>query len=255
MDIYAVSDLHADFPANFSWIENFYHKNKFQFKNDVCIIAGDISHKIYLVEHVLLKFKEIFGEVAFTVGNHELWQDKKHKLNSYEKMERIEDFCRKNEIKIEPFVAEDTVIVPVYAWYNDDFASDDEKQDPSLEGWADRYLCNFHKTNHELCHFFNAKNAPLRQASEKVLSFSHFIPRKELLPPTDSLLFKGLPAVAGNILIDQYIRSIGAKIHISGHAHLDLDLCIDGIRYLQHPLKYPHEQTLDGKRDLLKIIF
>jgi hypothetical protein len=76
-----------------------------------------------------------------------------------------------------------------------------------------------------------------------VISFSHFLPRRDLLPGVERLRFKGLPKVAGCARLDAQIRSLNASVHIFGHSHISCDRVIDGVRYVQNPLRYPRERT------------
>jgi hypothetical protein len=67
-----------------------------------------------------------------------------------------------------------------------------------------------------------------------VITLSHFLPRRELLPAVEKLSFKGLPLVAGAPALDCQIRALKAVIHVFGHSHIDFDQEIEGIRYVHH---------------------
>jgi hypothetical protein len=82
----------------------------------------------------------------------------------------------------------------------------------------------------------------LRTYDGPVVSFSHFLPRRDLLPPTERLRFKGLPIVAGCSALDQQIRQLQSHVHVFGHSHIGCDRIIDGVRYVQNPLRYPRER-------------
>ena len=45
MRIYAISDLHMDFEQNWILVEQLSDQD---YKNDVLLIAGDISHNLYM---------------------------------------------------------------------------------------------------------------------------------------------------------------------------------------------------------------
>ena len=57
----------------------------------------------------------------------------------------------------------------------------------------------------------------LIQDEDLVISFSHFVPRHELIPDRKFLTFKALHRVAGNVKIDDQLREIGSSIHVFGH--------------------------------------
>jgi hypothetical protein len=59
----------------------------------------------------------------------------------------------------------------------------------------------------------------------------------------ERLRFKGLPKVAGCAALDKQIRSLKSGVHVFGHSHISCDRVIDGVRYIQNPLRYPRERT------------
>jgi hypothetical protein len=75
-----------------------------------------------------------------------------------------------------------------------------------------------------------------------VITLSHFLPRRELLPAVEKLSFRGLPLVAGAPALDCQIRALKAVIHVFGHSHIDFDQEIEGIRYVHHAFYYPREE-------------
>jgi len=79
-----------------------------------------------------------------------------------------------------------------------------------------------------------------------VLTFSHFLPRLDCMPRKEVLILKSLPKVAGTIKLDQQLRSIGSKIHVFGHTHINWNTTCDGVRYVQNSIKYPRERTRLG---------
>ena len=42
-------------------------------------------------------------------------------------------------------------------------------------------------------------------------------------------------------MIEERLRALGAGTHVFGHSHINLDLVIDGVRYVQNALDYPRE--------------
>ncbi|KAA6374506.1 MAG: hypothetical protein EZS28_029966, partial [Streblomastix strix] len=81
---------------------------------------------------------------------------------------------------------------------------------------------------------------------EPIISFSHFVPRRELLPPQIFLKHKFLPYVVGSITLEQQVRSLGSTVHCYGHTHINQERVIDGIRYVQNALGYPREREYYG---------
>ena len=54
--------------------------------------------------------------------------------------------------------------------------------------------------------------------------------------------FKGLPKVAGSVLLENQIRKLESKIHVFGHSHINCDVKLDNVRYIQNALSYPREK-------------
>jgi hypothetical protein len=134
-------------------------------------------------------------------------------------------------------------IVPLLSWY-DDTLDGDRSIDPSeLEGWGDFHFCRWPEGLSKPSQYFLSRNqGMLKDYDKPVISFSHFLPRRELLPAVETLRFKGLPRVAGSAELDRQIRAVGSIMHVFGHSHINRDLTIEGIRYVQHALLYPRER-------------
>jgi hypothetical protein len=138
-------------------------------------------------------------------------------------------------------------IVPLLSWYQASFDTDTNGQARDLSGWADFYRCRWPPEAKDIAEYFLAMNHPhLRCYDGPVISLSHFLPRRDLLPATDRLRFKGLPKVAGCRGLDDQIRQLKSCIHIFGHSHISCDRIIDGVRYVQNPLRYPRERRFSG---------
>ena len=100
-----------------------------------------------------------------------------------------------------------------------------------------------------------------------ILSFSHFLPRLELCPEKRMLFYPNLPKAVGSDFILRRIaplrahglgasgasasardggfpeeaRSEREHVHVFGHTHFGWDQTLDGVRYVQAPVSYPHE--------------
>jgi len=95
-----------------------------------------------------------------------------------------------------------------------------------------------------------------------VISFSHFLPRSELMFWTEEeFAATGLKAVdpqprfnfsrvAGCSKLDEKIRSLGSELHVYGHQHRNRDRNLDGVRYVSHCLGYPRERDQGRVRDV-----
>ena len=53
--------------------------------------------------------------------------------------------------------------------------------------------------------------------------------------------------------LDEQIRRLGSAVHVFGHSHINRDLRIDGVRYVQHALRYPKERG--RQTELVKLVW
>jgi hypothetical protein len=79
-----------------------------------------------------------------------------------------------------------------------------------------------------------------------VITFSHFIPRAELLPPKEYMRISWLPAVSICAALDVQIRKVNSTVHICGHTHTTFDRVIDNVRYIQNAVRYPKERRAES---------
>jgi hypothetical protein len=117
--------------------------------------------------------------------------------------------CETLDIQTSPAKVDARWIVPLFSWYESQFDADDSGDHDSLGGWADFYLCKWPTAIGQVCDFFLRLNEPrLLSYDGPVISFSHFLPRRDLLPAVERLRFKGLPKVAGCAGLDKQIRAL-----------------------------------------------
>lgn len=240
MCIFAISDLHSDFRQNWKLIERLSDQD---YQNDVLLVAGDISHNLIVVKRTLERLLAKFLTVFFVPGNHELWVSN-NESHSIEKFTTIIKICKYLGVKFTPEKIAGCWILPLFSWYNSNFDSYNSDYDDELERWSDFYFCKWPVEIQEVDSYFARVNCPfIQEYDAPVISFSHFLPRPDLLPSIDFLHFKGLSKVAGSILLERQIRKLNSKIHVFGHSHINCDVQINGIRYLQRALAYPQENN------------
>eukprot|EP00048_Salpingoeca_helianthica_P023833 m.27527 g.27527 ORF g.27527 m.27527 type:complete len:351 (+) comp9022_c0_seq2:266-1318(+) len=75
-----------------------------------------------------------------------------------------------------------------------------------------------------------------------IVSFSHFLPRQDLLPEKRMLFYPNLPKMAGSSFLARRVTALRPAIHIFGHTHFGWDATHDGTRFVQAPLCYPTER-------------
>ena len=52
----------------------------------------------------------------------------------------------------------------------------------------------------------------------------------------------GAAQLAGCAALDEQIRALKSGVNVFGHSHIRCDRVIDGVRYIQNPLRYPRER-------------
>ncbi|HEX8180901.1 MAG TPA: metallophosphoesterase [Pyrinomonadaceae bacterium] len=240
MRIYAISDLHTDFKQNWLVLEQL---SDVAYKQDTLIVAGDIADQLHVIEATLALLQTKFKHVCYTPGNHELWV-RSEKINSLQKLQLVLELCAGLGVLTRPVRLAEHWLVPLFSWYQADFATEAYDDVSALEGWADFYFCKWPPGIEPIHDFFLGLNeAHIKDYDLPVISFSHFLPRRELLPAVANLKFKELPMVAGCLGLDAQIRRLKSRVHVFGHSHISCDQVIDGVRYVQNALRYPRERA------------
>jgi predicted phosphodiesterase len=234
MRIYAISDLHTDFRENREALERAVgHAHR----RDALIVAGDVADSEAVLRDTLKLLASRFAAVFFVPGNHELWV-RGEARTSLDKFHSVLRVCDQAGVRTRPARVGGAWVVPLFSWYDASFDVRAEGVHAELEAWADLYFCRWPDDVERVDQLFLAMNEPhVREYDAPVITFSHFVPRPELLPGVDGLTFKGLPLVAGSLGIDDQVRRAGAAVHVFGHSHISRDLVIDGVRYVQNDFR------------------
>jgi hypothetical protein len=175
--------------------------------------------------------------VFFVPGNHELWV-RGEARDSMQKFHAVLRLCDQVGVRTAPARVGPAWVVPLFSWYDASFDVHREGVEEELEAWSDRYFCRWPEGLGRVDQFFLAMNTPHARGHDgPVVTFSHFVPRTDLLPSVDWLRFKGLPLVAGSTGIDAQVRLAGAAVHVFGHTHIREDRVIDGVRYVENDFR------------------
>lgn len=247
MRIFAVSDLHTDFSENRLLLRQLSRE---EYTHDALLVAGDIADRLGVIEETLALLRSRFARVFYTPGNHELWT-REGEGDSVEKFYKVVELCRRMGVLTSPGRARGVWVVPLLSWYE---IGRDGAEREGLEGWADFYLCRWPDSAASPSEFFLRMNEPrVRRYDGPVVSLSHFLPRRDLLPPAENLHFKMLPAVSVCEPLEKQIRRLGSVVHVFGHSHINRDLRLGGVRYVQHALRYPRERS--GQAEIVKLVW
>src|SRR5215207_10060046 len=114
MRVFAISDLHTDFAANWNLVQEISSRD---YKQDVLVLAGDIADSLSVISKTLTLLRSRFARVFYVPGNHELWV-RMDNCHSLEKLNRISTVCDDLGIDTRPARVETIWVVPLFSWYD-----------------------------------------------------------------------------------------------------------------------------------------
>lgn len=278
--IFSISDLHVDFSEN---MEHMQSLSSVDYQDDTLLIAGDVCDCMDKLAQLLTMMKHKFRQVTFVPGNHELWLRDGDIEDSLEKFSRILELCDQLGVHIRPFrVGENDVsvwVVPLYSWYRTEDSDEyslfiaKEGEDWEKSPWMDKYFCRWAEglnadSGRIADHFLDMNQENIEcHYDAPVISFSHFLPRKELIfdqpaaasrfcspdsviprYPRDPAPHLNFTRVAGCGKLDGQIRHLGAAVHVYGHQHHQRNRRIAGVTYVSNCLGYARERDRLGGR-------
>ena len=236
MKIQYASDLHLEFPHNYSYLK----RNQIKPVGDILILAGDI---LYLnddnyVNHPFWNWvSENFRQVIVAVGNHELYKhydlakmpqglvqsirdNVKCYYNAVVRIDNIDFIISTLWAKIqfeEAYITEQSVIDFHRILYNGEPLT-----------W-DKF-----NQEHEKCFQF-IKNEVLNSKAEHIVVVTHHVPSFQLSSPD----FAGSQINGAFIVeLDSYIKSSPIAYWIYGHSHRNIDKKIGKTQCVSNQLGY-----------------
>ncbi|NOX87607.1 MAG: metallophosphoesterase [Calditrichaeota bacterium] len=271
MRIWIISDIHVDYRENRRWIEEI---SGVDYKDDILILAGDVSHNCDLLRQSLVKLREKFYRLFFVPGNHDLWVRDRFYRDSLEKFKAIIRFCNEADIDVQPesfdySSKERILLVPLFSWYQ---LPEEEGslylfkpgEDSDNRMWSDNYFVRWPDSGFQPASYFYSYNKRLIKSGvgSRVITFSHFLPRQEVMFSENRTLDRerlkkydrspqfNFSRVAGSFIIEKQLRLLGSAVHVYGHQHINRDRLIDGVRYVSHCLGYPDERRRGAVRGI-----
>jgi len=243
MRIFVGSDFHADHRENMDWLRQISSED---YRQDILVVAGDVANGLALFETVMALFANRFSKVLYVPGNHDLWVDEKGQGTSFDKFSRIQEVCTALGISMQPLALNNTLIVPLLGWYDYSFG---EPGSILKQAWMDYRRCDWDgASDEEVSQFFDAANPTLDTGYySSVLSFSHFLPRIDLMPERMPEKYRFLYPVLGSSRLESRIAALGAHTHIYGHSHLNRRLVRDGRTYINNAFGYPSERDIAAR--------
>lgn len=221
-------------------------------------------------------------------GNHELWiredQAPYDYEDSIEKFHAIITLCNSLGVHTRPIKVHcgnetHAWVIPLFSWYSQPdedsedslyVSRDSEDKEVTKQAWMDNHLCKWpYIAQTPAKYFANLNSDFIKVYDSPVVSFTHFLPRLDLVSATDediqqvqaerqklglapmlnpkaqgSFVKFNFTRYAGSKLIEDQIRKLGSKVHVYGHQHRNRDRVVDGIRYASFCRGYPREKSL-----------
>eukprot|EP00656_Telonema_subtile_P005129 TRINITY_DN12330_c0_g1_i4.p1 TRINITY_DN12330_c0_g1~~TRINITY_DN12330_c0_g1_i4.p1 ORF type:complete len:412 (+),score=104.93 TRINITY_DN12330_c0_g1_i4:88-1323(+) len=250
--VWACSDLHTDCRQNMEWLEKLPYC-----PSDTIIVAGDVATSTKIIEESLVTLTARFQHVFFVPGNHELWNLDK-KSNSGSKFFEILSLCDRLGVHTTPKFVGELLVCPLFSWYKggDEGLGSGEpgalKQFDMQCKWP-QYISSGGERNAlhpDIAEFFAETNVRVlkqlqqqdRPGTRAVLSFSHFLPYKELFPGLTAMRH-----VMGCDNIGKQVAECDSDVHVFGHSHLNIDRMINGTRFVQSALGHAGDPGWDPR--------
>jgi hypothetical protein len=161
--------------------------------------------------------------------------------DSVQKLLSLWQMCDEIDVDVGPAkVSTAVTIVPLDSWYTCLFDHHDPRPGSALfDKW-----CNWPIGYDDVWQFMTGLNEARLQIVEKhaaehggagdVITFSHFLPRKELPIPGIHEMAKA----CGCPMVETQLRRIGSKCHIFGHTHINTVDTLQGVTYMQNAMGY-----------------
>lgn len=260
--VFAVSDVHIESPENQHWVQTL---SDTAYQRDALIVAGDITDDLRMLEVTLTVLVSKFHTVFFTPGNHDLWVSRDDVAagvpDSLTKIHAVLAMCERIGVATAPrrigTLASGVRVAPLLSFHHQSFDTE-----PDLQGWnvpaAEQCMSDYR--NCFFCPPLNMIDESVAQAvdqlndsilsgaaqvlslHEPLITFSHFLPRIELLPEKRFLLCPPLAKASGSAFLHARVRALRPTLHVFGHSHFGWDATLEGVRYVQAALAYPTER-------------
>jgi predicted phosphodiesterase len=244
MRVFALSDVHADYDANVRWLTDL---SSAEHQDDLLVLAGDVSDSLETLERTFRGLRQRFGTVVYVPGNHDLWVRGDASRTSLEKFEAVCGVAEDCGVSTSPVHRGALTVVPLLGWYDYSFG---EPSDELNARWADFRACRWPESFDAAAitsWFLQRNEHALAADNETVISFSHFLPRIDVMPAYIPAERRMLYPVLGSTRIEDQIRVLQPDIHVYGHSHVNRRVRLDGIDYVNNALGYPQEKRIAAR--------
>jgi predicted phosphodiesterase len=246
MRVFALSDVHVDYDVNAKWVADL---SEAEYRDDVLILAGDVSDRLSLLGWCLNALTARFRNVLFVPGNHDLWviRDRRD-VDSLQKLDEVRDVVESSGASMASFRMPGLSIIPLRAWYDGSFGEPSEKL---RRFWMDYRACRWPPgmdEKHVSSRFAAENDTSANGHASTVITYSHFVPRIDVLPTFIPVAYRFLDPVLGTTRLEHQLRALRPKIHVYGHSHFNRRVRIDSVTYVNNALGYPNESRIAARR-------
>ena len=260
--LFAVSDLHVNFPDNRRIVEQIRPRSD----GDWLLIAGDVADRVADFAWALGVLRERFATVVWAPGNHDLWTPPRDpvQLRGERRYRHLVGICRSLDV----LTPEDPYpmwtgpggaarIIPLFVLYDYTFRPDGAAT--KQEGLAKAYKSGAVCTDEALLHSdpYPSREAWCEariEATERRLAglagdvpavfVSHFpLVRK----PTEVLRYPEFAQWCGTERTADWHVRFNATIVVYGHLHIPRTSWHDGVRFEEVSVGYPREWQAVGE--------
>jgi predicted phosphodiesterase len=246
MRVFALSDIHVDYDVNAKWVRDL---SQLDYRDDVLILAGDVTHKLPELAWCLRELVMRFKQVLFVPGNHDVWVlGEDRAKNSLQKFADVAATVAAAGASMQPFVSGETLFAPLFGWYDYTFG---EPSEDLKNIWMDYHACRWPAgfgAAEVASHFLGMNQRLAPDGAAKVITFSHFLPRLDLLPAFVSPQHRILDPVLGSTRLEGQLRQLNSSMHVYGHSHINRRLLIDGVTYINNAFGYPGESRISARQ-------
>ena len=245
MRVFALSDIHVDYPANMDWVLGL---SEFDYQQDVLLLAGDVTDLPARLETTFAALYKRFKQVCYVPGNHELWIKRCQTRDSFSKFDLVMNLARNQGLQTDVWRCDGLTIVPLLSWYDFSFGLPGERL---IKAWGDFYCCQWpeaYDVEAVSRYFLQRNEASLVHNAGRVISFSHFLPRIDLMPAGIPLSQRYLYPVLGSNALGAQVARLKPDIHIYGHSHVNRRVSIDGVAYINNAFGYPAESYMTQRQ-------
>lgn len=248
--VFALSDIHVDYDVNVQWLRGLSSSD---YRDDILILAGDATHKLPELAAALSGLAARFYKVLFVPGNHELWVlGEAPERTSLQKFADVLAVAAESGASTRAYRHGDVLIAPLLGWYDYSFG---QPSHDLYAMWMDYHACRWPAgfQADDIATYFTRLNGDLSaNGASKVITFSHFLPRIDLVPSHVSGKHRLLDPVLGSTRLERQLRLLGSSLHVYGHSHINRRVSLDGVTYVNNALGYPGEERI-ARRQLLCI--